>query len=196
MVYSIPAAIVIGFLAGSYLEQESAWVDGIVTYSLALMVFLVGVDIGRNRKVWADIRSLGFRIATVPLAIATGSIAGAAAAGLMLAMPMTEAAAVGAGFGWYSLSGVLLAKLHSVELGTTAFIANVIRELLAFVTIPFLARGSNPLTAIAPGGATTMDSTLPLITKLTDARTSLIAFLSGLILTALVPVLVPALISL
>lgn len=89
------------------------------------------------------------------------SVAAAVLAGLLLAMPLKEAVAVGAGFGWYSLSGVLIAATHSVELGATAFLANVARELMAFLLIPLLVSRVGKLAAIAPGGATTMDSTLP-----------------------------------
>lgn len=195
MAYAIAASVLGGFLAGRLLFEPQAWLDTTVTYALALMVFLVGVDIGKNKNVLSEIRELGIRIMAVPIAVAGGSIIGAAVGGMLLAMPLREAAAVGAGFGWYSLSGVMLSQLHSVELGATAFLANVIREIMALILMPLLVRYLGPLVAIAAGGATTMDSTLPMITKLTDAKTALVAFLSGLVLTGLVPVLIPLLAS-
>lgn len=195
MVYAIALSVIAGFFAGKLLNEPQAWLDTAVTYALALMVFLVGIEIGQNKQALLDLRKLGLRILIVPLAVATGSLIGAAFGGILLSMPLHEAAAVGAGFGWYSLSGVMLSKLHSVELGATAFLANVSRELMAFILLPLLVHHLGPLVAIAAGGATTMDSTLPLITKLTNAKTGLIAFLSGLVLSALVPVLIPLLMA-
>ncbi|MFZ5648571.1 MAG: lysine exporter LysO family protein [Bacillota bacterium] len=111
-------------------------------------------------------------------------------------MPLKEASAVGAGFGWYSLSGVILSQIYSVEAGALAFLTNVMREIIAFVLIPVLAARIGSLAAVAPGGATTMDTTLPLIARSTDADTTVIAFVNGATLSAMVPVLVPLLIGL
>lgn len=193
MVKLIILTVAVGIAAGRWLLPP-AWagqVDLVVTYALALMVFGVGIDIGRNRETWRRIRQMGFKILLVPFAIVGGSLAGAAMTKLFLAMPLKDILAVGAGLGWYSLSGILIAKMHSVELGATAFLANVFRELLAFILIPVIVGYVGKIAAIAPGGATTMDSTLPLITKVTDTHTGLIAFMSGLVLTAAVPFLVP-----
>jgi len=169
--------------------------DGMINGILAFLVFLVGVDIGRNREALLSVRRMGFKILLVPAAIGAGSLLGAAAAGCFLTMPVKELLAVGAGFGWYSLSGVLISSTYNLELGTTAFLANVIRELMAFVLIPMLVPYTGKLAAIAPGGATTMDSTLPLITRATDSQTALIAFVSGLVLTAAVPILIPLILA-
>ena len=45
---------------------------------------------------------------------------------------------MGAGLGWYSLSGALLTRLHSPELGALAFLSNVLREILAILLMPLL----------------------------------------------------------
>ncbi|VBB05962.1 lysine exporter lyso [Lucifera butyrica] len=171
------------------------YLDRIVTCALVLMIFGVGLDIGRNRDSLKKIKQLGWKVLLMPLSVAVGSLTGAAAAKFILSMPLKEVLAVSAGFGWYSLSGVLIARLYSVELGTTAFLSNVFRELIAFILIPVLAGYVGKITAVAPGGATTMDSTLPLISKVTDTQTALLAFMSGLTLTALVPLLVPFFLS-
>jgi uncharacterized membrane protein YbjE (DUF340 family) len=44
-------------------------------------------------------------------------------------------------------------------------------------------------------GATAMDTSLPIISKATDGDTTIVSFLTGAILSILVPVLVPLLIS-
>lgn len=73
---------------------------------------------------------------------------------------------------------------------------NVLRELMAFLMIPFVARHFGRYAAVAPSGATAMDTTLPVIARATDDETALIAVISGVVLTALVPVLVPLLYNL
>lgn len=198
MALYVALAVLGGILLGwaALPPAAAAGLDTVVTCVLAFLVFLVGVELGGNRDAWRQAVAIGPRLLLVPLAIAAGSLTGAALAGALLAMPLKEAVAVGAGFGWYSLSGVLIAATYGAELGATAFLANVARELMAFLLIPFLAARIGYLPAIAPGGATTMDSTLPLITRVTDAPTALIAFISGFVLTAAVPVLIPLILAL
>ena len=71
---------------------------------------------------------------------------------------------------------------------------NVSRETLSIILIPVVARYAGPFAAVAPGGATTMDVTLPLIVKFVGTDMALVAFFHGLVLSALVPVLVPLLV--
>jgi len=170
--------------------------DLVSAIALNILLFTVGLDLGRNREVWFKIRSLGWRVLLLPLGIALGSLVGAAAISLLINIPLNHGAAVGAGFGWYSLSGVMLKELVNVELGTIAFLSNVFRELMAVVLIPFLALHFGGVTAVAPGGATCMDTTLPLVSKAAGTDIALMAFISGAVLSGLVPLLVPLLVNL
>jgi uncharacterized membrane protein YbjE (DUF340 family) len=128
------------------------------------------------------------------LGVALGSIAGSVLGGFVLGLPINESSAIGAGFGWYSLSAIVLSK-YSAEVGALAFITNVCREVFALVSIPYIARYIGKLEAIAPAGATAMDTSLPIISKATDANTAVISFITGVVLSTLVPILVPILIS-
>jgi uncharacterized membrane protein YbjE (DUF340 family) len=193
IIAAVSGGIAIGWMAPSVMASEM--LDKVITYVLAAMLFGVGISIGYNRCELAKIKAIGWRIVLVPLAIAGGSLLGASIASLFFKMSLKEVLVVGAGFGWYSLSSVLITQLHSAQLGAIAFLANVFRELMAFVLIPFLAMHVGKIVAIAPGGATTMDSTLPIIAKMTDTPTAMIAFVSGLILTTLVPFLIPLLLA-
>ena len=194
IVAAVCSGIVIGWMMPSAMISEM--LDKVITYMLAAMLFGVGISIGHNRRELVKIKAIGWRIVLVPFAIAGGSLLGASIASLFLKMSLKEVLVVGAGFGWYSLSSVLITQLHSAQLGAVAFLANVFRELMAFILIPFLAMHVGKIVAIAPGGATTMDSTLPMIAKMTDTPTAMIAFISGLILTTMVPFLIPLLLTL
>jgi uncharacterized membrane protein YbjE (DUF340 family) len=173
-----------------------AWLAPVTSAALGVLLFGIGIEIGYNRRAWRELRRLGPRVLGLPLAVAVGSIAGALGAGWGLGLPLNQASAIGAGFGWYSLSGVLLAQLAGASVGALAFLANVLRELLAVLTMPLLARYLGRAAAVAAGGATSMDSTLPVVVRAAGDEAALLAFTSGAVLTALVPVLVPLLIRL
>lgn len=198
MTMMVVGAIITGALLGYWLlpAEMMGYLDTATTMALCVMLVGVGIDLGSQRQTWARLRALGWKVFLVPVLVAAGSLAGAVAGGLILGMPVNESSAIGAGFGWYSLSGVLLAKIYNVETGALAFLTNVSRELIAFVLIPVLAARAGKLVAVSPGGATTMDTTLPLIARTTDADTTVIAVVNGTILSALVPFLVPLLINL
>ncbi len=199
MTWLILASVLGGILAGSLgllPRAYTAALDTMTAAALGLTLFGVGIDLGRSRGAWRELRKLGFRALFLPFCIAIGSLAGATLAGCLLGLPLNESSAIGAGFGWYSLSGVLLAQTYSLQTGALSFLTNVIRELFAVVTVPFLARHLGKMTAIAPGGATTMDTTLPIIARAAGPEAALLAFISGAVLSAMVPILIPLLIRL
>ncbi|MCL6478947.1 MAG: lysine exporter LysO family protein [Peptococcaceae bacterium] len=197
MTLFVVGAILIGIVLGHWFIPLSmtGFLDPLTTVALCVMLLGVGIEIGSKRETWIGLWRMGIKVLLIPILVALGSLAGALAGGALLGMPFNESAAVGAGFGWYSLSGVLLAKIYSVETGALAFLTNVARELIAFLFTPYLAAKVGRIVAVAPGGATTMDTTLPLIARVTDPETALIALVNGLVLSSLVPVLVPLLIS-
>lgn len=158
------------------------------------LLFLIGIDIGKQKTVLKEIKEMGFKILWVPAMIALGSISGAVLVGFFLKMPINESAAVGAGFGWYSLSAVILAD-YSDSLSAIAFLSNVVREILAILVIPFIAKYIGKVESVAPSGATAMDTTLPVIAKYTDSQTAIVAFVSGSVLSMMVPFLVPLIIN-
>lgn len=197
MTYLVVISIIFGAALGRWVLPGDliGYLDTLTTSALCLMLVGIGIDLGSQKEAWSRLRSLGWRIMLVPLLVALGSLGGAVVAGIFLGMPLREASAIGAGFGWYSLSGVLLSKIYSVEAGALAFLTNVMREVISFILIPLLAARIGRLAAVAPGGATTMDTTLPLIARSTDADTTVIALVNGTTLSAMVPLLVPLLIG-
>jgi uncharacterized membrane protein YbjE (DUF340 family) len=176
-------------------EQLVQHIGIIIDIGLCLLLLFVGMDIGRNKDIVNHIKACGFRILLVPIMIALGSIIGSMAGGFIIGLPYNESGAIGAGFGWYSLSAVLLSD-YSAEIGAVAFITNVCREIFALMAIPFIAKYIGKLESIAPAGATAMDTSLPVVARATDSKTAVVSFISGVVLSLLVPILVPLLISL
>lgn len=198
MTYLIICSVIGGILSGLYLIPSSFFsgLDIITSYALAILLFGVGIDIGQNRDIFFQLKEFGLQVIVIPLLVIVGSIIGAVVLGYFLGIAFNEAAAVAAGFGWYSLSGVLISKIHSVELGSLAFLSNVFRELITVLTLPFIVKHFGKLTSIAPGGATTMDVSLPLIKETAGEQMVIPAFINGVILSSLVPILVPLLLNL
>jgi uncharacterized membrane protein YbjE (DUF340 family) len=196
--YIILASLVCGVLSGYFILPAGiiSNLDKIASFALNLLILSVGIDLGTNKEVFYSIRETGFKILLIPVSIIFGSLFGGAIASLIYRMPMNLGLAISSGFGWYSLSGVILSNISGPEAGTIAFLTNVFRELIAVLTIPLLAKKLNHLTAISPAGATSMDTTLPLISEATDSKTVVVSFINGAILSSLVPILVPLLYNL
>lgn len=185
------ACLLLGTLAARRLSGfDPASVDIAITVSLGVVVLCAGVDVGAKRSVLKKLTTYGARVFLVPLATIVGSVLSGLAVALALGMPLNEGAALASGFGYYSLSSGILTGLGGAALGSLAFITNIMREILALALIPLFAK-LHGLCAVAAGGATSMDTTLSMVSRSTDEETTMISMLNGIVLTALVPVLVP-----
>ena len=193
----IVGAVAAGMLAGHFVRpaEWAAHCGALITLGLCLILFLVGVDMGRQGNVWRDIRQAGARVLAIPVAAAAGTLAAAAVAGLFLPMSVKDAMAASAGFGWYSLAPMLLAD-YSPSVSAVAFLSNVMREVFAIVLIPILARRVGYLECVGVAGATAMDTVLPVVVRATDERIAIYSFVSGVVLSFAVPVVVPAVVAL
>jgi uncharacterized membrane protein YbjE (DUF340 family) len=108
---------------------------------------------------------------------------------------LTECLSVGFGFGYYSLSSILITQLKTssigmqaaAELGTIALIANVIRELYVLLFTPLMVKYFGQLAPICAGGATTMDTTLPIITRFAGKEMVFISIIHAAIVDFSVP---------
>lgn len=193
MTWKILLAVFGGILLGRFTltVPQVSFLSKVSPWALALLLFSIGFDIAADRTAWQRFRRLGWRVLLVPAAGAVGSLLGVLVGGLIIKLGPWESLSVGAGFGWYSLSGVLLSNLGFTALGAVAFLSNVFRELLAVISMPWLAQQVDPFAAIAPGGATTMDTTLPILARYGTHESTMVAFINGAILSMLVPILVP-----
>ena len=157
---------------------------------LALLL-CVGVTLGNDRTLAERVRRLDPRLALLPVATAVGTLAGAAlAAPLLGGWSLTDSLAVGAGFGYYSLSSIFIADLRGPELATIALLCNVMREIFTLLAAPLVARWCGPLAAVSIGGATTFDTTLPVITQAAGRPYAVVSIFHGCALDFSVPFLV------
>ena len=158
---------------------------------LYALMFLVGISIGSDTKVLRDMQRQRKAIILVPLATLLGTLGGTAAASLLLPrVGVWDSLAVGSGFAYYSLSGVFITELRGAELGTIALVANILRELFTLLCAPLLVRWFGRLAPICSGGATTMDTTLPVIARFSGTDYVVISIFHGFVMDFSVPFLV------
>lgn len=171
--------------------------DLILMSALDVMIFIAGIEIGSNRGILKRICNLHSALLAlaIPFAVACGSICGALLLGHIAGLSAYDSLLVGGGLGWYSFSSVVISAMYSTEIGTVAFLANMMREISGFFLIPLLVR-VHKFLALAPSGAATMDSGLPVVIKYTNLHVGMYSFINGLVLTLIVPVLISWLLSL
>lgn len=160
-------------------------------YALCALMFCVGVSIGNDPQTLRNFRSLNPRLVFLPAMTILGTFAGCAVANLFLPhRSMTDCMAVGAGFGYYSLSSIFITEYKGAELGTIALLSNITRELITLLFAPLLVRWFGNLAPISAGGATTMDTTLPIITRYSGQSFVVVSIFHGFVVDFSVPFLV------
>ena len=188
----------LGVLAGvaGWIPESVAGEERLALYALYVLLLLVGICVGGDTRALRNILRLKARGLVVPLVIAVGSLCGAGALALILdAVSLREGCAVGAGLGYYSLASVLVSQLGGPQLGGITLLANILREVLTISLTPLLVRFWGELAPIAFGGATTMDTTLGVIHRFVGSSYAVVAVINGLVLSLLVPVLIPLLLG-
>jgi len=192
MTKKILIALGLGILAGYFAVPDRLYDSTglLMDLGLCLLLFFVGIDLGSNKDIFDNLRNLGFRILIVPAGTIFGSLAGGLICSLIFDLDIFGSLAIASGMSWYTLSAIIITPISS-ELGTIAFLSNVFRELIAFVAIPFIAKNIGYLETIAAGAAISMDTGLPMVTRNTNSEVAVISFISGVILSLAVTVLVP-----
>ena len=157
---------------------------------LYLLMFSVGISISLHEGIVGKIKEYHFKISIIPLGIIVGSLLGGVVCSFLTGYSLNESTAIASGLGWYSLAGVTIGNLAGAQLGSIAFISNLMREILSFFMIPFISKRFNYYTCIAPAGATSEDTTLPMMMKYTNEETVVLSVLNGVICSAFVPILI------
>ncbi len=160
-------------------------------YALYALMFLVGISIGSDEKAIQALRNQNLKIFLVPLGTIVGTLFGVYLVSFFLAnRSVTDCLAVGSGFGYYSLSSIFITQYKGAELEVIALMSNIIREIFTLLLAPLLVMWFGKLAPISAGGATTMDTTLPIITKFSGKEFVIIAISHGILVDFTVPFLV------
>ena len=158
---------------------------------LCALMFCVGISIGSDTKMLKRFKSVNPRLMMLPVMTIVGSLAGTAAASALLPhRHLFDCLAIGSGFGYYSLSSIFITEYKGAELGTIALLANIMREILTLLCAPLLVKFFGKLAPISMGGATTMDTTLPIITRTSGQDFVIVSIFHGFCVDFSVPFLV------
>lgn len=159
-------------------------------YILYLLMFLVGISIGLNRGIIQKIKEYHVKVFIIPFGIIIGSLLGGIVCSFITGISMNTSTAMASGLGWYSLSGVMVSEFAGASLGSITFLSNLMREIFSFFSIPLIAKYLNFPTCIAPAGATSEDTTLPMLIRYTNEETVVLSVINGIICSAAVPILI------
>lgn len=188
----ITAFLAVGVACGLLHIIPDGFINGRTSfYVLCALMFSVGMSIGCDSATLRSFRQLNPRLVLLPFVTIAGTLAGAMASSVVLPhRELSDCLAVGSGMGYYSLSSIFITEYRGAELGTVALLANIFRELAALLLAPFLARRFGKLAPISVGGATTMDTTLPVITRSVGPEYVVVSVFHGFVTDFSVPFLV------
>lgn len=199
--------IIVGCFVAGVLVALAGWLPEdlpmgqITTWGLYVLLVCVGFGLGMDEGFFASLKTLPVRSLLLPLVTIVGSLAGGLLAWWVVSLMHTTAPgladtlAVTSGFGYYSLSSVLLDEARGPMIATIALASNLLRELLTLLTAPLLRRWFGPYAVIASGGATSMDTTLPVAVRYGGSRYAPVSIYHGFFLTVAVPFIVSFFIS-
>lgn len=156
-------------------------------YALWLLMALVGLSLGADEKLVEILKSTKIQILLLPLCTTIGTFLGSAIAPIFINRSLPDCLAVGSGFAYYSLSSIFIGQYKGPELGAIALIANISRELFTLLFVPLVFKYFGPWAAISCGGASTVDTTLPIIGKTAGKMWIFPAIIHGVCLDFCVP---------
>lgn len=192
MVYIALIALILGIICGQFVFSAGyhEYFSLIADYLLYILMFSVGISVGMNESIIQKIKNYNLTILLIPVGVTIGSVFGGFVCGTLFDMRAVDSLSVGAAMGWYSLSGVMLESLSGAEVGTIAFLSSLMREIIAFMMIPVLIKYFNAYCAIAAAGATSEDTTLPMLIKYSGEEFIIISVINGVLCSVAVPVLI------
>lgn len=199
MTILIVGVVALGILSGFFIfrnifdnfETFNSIAATAISIELCILLIFVGIDTGLQGEIFDNFKKVGIRVLAIPFAIVIGTMSGAILMGLLLPLTMKEALGIGAGFGWYSLAPALIMDAGMVSAGAISFMHNVMREIFGIVLIPIIARKLGYVETVALPGAAAMDVCLPIVVRSTNSTIAIYSFTSGVVLTIIVPILVP-----
>jgi len=179
--------VVAGFLLGLTQMHWLTYASQASEIALIFLLALVGIQLGNSSMTLRQIvlNRRGMLVASV---VGISSLGGGIIAALLLNLPLKTGLAIASGYGWYSLSGIVLSDALGPVLGSSAFFNDLARELCAIMLIPTLVR-SNRSAALGLCGATSMDFTLPVLQRSGGLDMVPPAVVHGFLLSLLAPIL-------
>lgn len=180
--------VVIGMVIGYLLPMDFLPPENTMTILLMLLILLVGIGLKGSgitlKEVLLNQRGVEMSI-VFTLTVLVG---GLLFASMFSAVSWTQGLALASGFGWYSLSAIVMTDAYGAIWGSVALFNDLIREFFALIFIPVFMR-KYPSAAVGLGGATSLDFTLPVIQQSGGLKVVPLAISFGFIINIVSPVL-------
>ena len=183
-------SVIVGFIVGRLLPINNLpiTVDSIIKGLLMLLILLVGIQLSHSGMTLRQVL-LNKRGVQVSVLFCISVALGGVVFGLMMPnVSIMQGLALSSGYGWYSLSGIVMTDAYGAIWGSVALLNDLLREFLALMFIPLLMR-KYPSTAVGLGGVTSMDFTLPVIQSSGGNEVVPLAMSFGFIVNIVSPVL-------
>lgn len=192
-------SVVLGFLVGKYvlplLPQLFAIppisthsIDSLITYALMLLILLVGIQLKGSgftlKQVLLNRRGVQLSVVFTLSSL----LAGVLFSWVMPNVSMSKGLALASGFGWYSLSGIIMTDAYGAVWGSVALLNDLAREFFALAFIGLIMPRA-PSAAVGVAGVTGMDFTLPIIQRSGGLGIMPLTMSFGFIVNILSPVL-------
>ena len=181
------SAVIIGIVLGWLCNDWLHFPHGSNLYVLIALIFFVGIQLRNNGISLKEVllNKQGLMMGAI---FTLSSLIGGVISSFVLSMPITQGLAFSSGFGWYSLSSVVLTNAWGPMQGSIAFFNDLSREILSLFLIPLFMQHYRS-TAIGITGATALDCTLPIIQKSGGIEVTPIAISFGMVTNLLPPLL-------
>lgn len=167
-----------------------------INIGLCVLLLFVGVDIGMEGTIVENFKKVGARVFAFPVMTIIMSLLAGVICALFMPFSVKEGLAIAAGFGWYSLAPGIIMEAGLVTVSAISFMHNVMRELFSILLIPLVAKKVGYVETTGMPGAAAMDVCLPIVERATSADVAVYSFISGVILSFLVPIMVPIMLAL
>lgn len=154
------------------------------SFILYVLIYMVGMDL-----VGFKVRRFTRDLITVPVLTIMATLIAVFIFTIFSDLSWQELLVAASGFGWFSLSGPMVNKLVSPEMGAMAFMTDFFREMFSIIFLYFFGQ-KQPRGAIGISGAAALDSALPFIKENCEDTFISHAIVSGFVLTILAPFLI------
>ena len=180
--------VVIGMVIGYFLPEGYLPPENTMTVMLMILILLVGIGLKGSGITLKEVL-LNRRGVEMSVIFTFAVLAGGLFFALLFSeVSWTKGLALASGFGWYSLSAIVMTEAYGAIWGSVALFNDLIREFFALIFIPVFMRKS-PSASVGLGGATSLDFTLPIIQQSGGLKVVPLAISFGFIINIVSPVL-------
>ena len=195
IVITVTIGMILGYVVVQHQIMDFALFDSIagniIRLGLCVLLFLVGLDLGRENTFIEDVKTAGLKILLIPATTCICTLIGGAVCSAFIPVSLSESLAIASGLGWYSLAPVMIMEKGLITVSAISFMHNVFRELIALLFMPLVAKKIGYIEVCGMPGSGAGDVCLPFIVRSTRSGIVLYAFVTGITLSLCVPILVP-----